>query len=148
MMEIILVKDVDRLGKTGQVLTVKDGYARNYLIPQGLAVAASTNRRAQASALQLAQAKRSQALKEKALELADRLNAISCTIAMPVGDQEKLHGAVTPADIVATLADQGIQVDRHQVLMERPVTHLGVVEISVKLHPEVIVSLKIEVVKK
>jgi len=144
--EIILVKDVEPLGKTGKVLTVKDGYARNFLLPQGLALPASPDRRAKAASFRAAQMKAAVELKEKALKIAERLGAVSCVIPMPVGEQEKLHGAVTAADIVKVLGRQGIEIGKHQVRLERPITHLGEVEVPVKLHSEVTVPLKVQVV--
>ena len=147
-MDLILVKDVDRLGKAGQILNVKDGYARNYLIPQGLALPASPDRRAQAAALGRAQAKSLQAAKEKAVELAQRLESVSCVIPMPAGDQDKLHGAVTAADIVQALAQQGLSIEKHQVRLERPITHLGSLEVPIKLHAEITAVLQVRVVKK
>lgn len=146
MMEVILVKDVDRLGKAGQILTVKDGYARNYLIPRGLGLPASPDRRARAEALGRAQAKALRAAKEKAVQLAQRLENASCVIPMPAGDQDKLHGAVTAADIVRALARQGIAIDKHQVRLERPMTHLGSIEVPIKLHAEVAAVLKLQIV--
>ena len=145
-MEIILVKDVDRVGKTGQVLTVKDGYARNFLLPQGLALPASPDRRAKAASFRAAQVKAALESKERAVKMAGRLSAVSCVIPMPAGSQDKLHGAVTAADIVKALDAQGIGVGKHQLHLERPITHLGEVEVPIKLHPEVTVSLKVQIV--
>ncbi|MBI3615010.1 MAG: 50S ribosomal protein L9 [Candidatus Omnitrophica bacterium] len=145
-MEIILVKDVEPLGKTGQILTVKDGYARNFLLPQGLALPASPDRRAKAASFRVAQVKAALELKERALKIAERLGAVSCVVPMPVGEQEKLHGAVTAADIIKVLSQQGIEIGKHQVHLERPITHLGEVQVPVKLHPEVTVPLKVQIV--
>ena len=145
-MEVILTKDVENLGKVGQTITVKDGYARNFLIPQRFALPATGGARAQLESQRAAQTKTAHALKTKALELADRLNKTSCVIPMPVGDQEKLHGAVTAGDITQVLLQQGIKLDKHQVLLETPMTRLGVMEIPIKLHPEVTVHLKVSVV--
>ena len=146
-MDIILIKDVDRLGKAGQKVSVKDGFARNYLIPSGLALSATPGARSQMEALHSSQLRQSEMRKTKAAELSDRLKGISCTIRVAVGDQGKLHGAVTAGDIVKVLKSQGIILEKHQVALEGPITTLGLTEVSVKLHPEVTTHLKVSVVQ-
>jgi len=145
---VILTKDVQHLGKTGQTVLVKDGYARNFLIPKGLAFPATVGHAAQVKSTQAARARHAEALKQKAQDLAKRLSEISCTVPVAVGAQGKLHGAVTAADVAEALQAQGILLDKHQISLEGPVTQLGVHQIPVKLHPEVTATLRVSVVQK
>ncbi len=146
-MEVILLKDVPRLGKSGETLVVKDGYARNFLLPQGLALKATIGARSQAESLRVAQLKQSELLRAKALEQAERLHQISCTIAVTVGDQGKLHGVVTAGDIVKVMEKQGVHVEKHQLLLDGPITQLGSFSVPVRFHPDVTAALKILVVR-
>lgn len=147
-MEVILLKEVQNLGAAGQTVTVKDGYARNFLIPRGDAVVATASHRAQAESLQAVRARKAQGLREKALQLSRRLSERPLTLAVAVGDQGKLHGAVTAGDIVQELERQGISLERHQVTLENPLTQLGSHDLSIKLHPEVTATLRVVVVKR
>lgn len=147
-MEVILLKEVQNLGAAGQTVTVKDGYARNFLIPRGDAVAATASHRAQVESLQAVRARKAQGLREKALQLSRRLSERPLTLAVAVGDQGKLHGAVTAGDIVQELERQGISLERHQVVLENPLTQLGSHDLSIKLHPEVTATLRVVVVKR
>lgn len=147
-MKVILIKDVEKLGNMGDIITAKDGYARNFLIPHGFAKAADD------SSMKLVEEhkKRSLRLKEKekneAALLAERINNTSCTIAMQAGEEDKLFGAIT-TDVVAKACEQeGIKVDKHKVELEEPIKKLGVYQIPIKLHPEVVATLKVWVVKK
>jgi large subunit ribosomal protein L9 len=147
-MEVILVKEVEKLGKIGDVVTVKDGFARNFLIPRGLAKPKT------AGTLQLAeQAKRRQkAQLEKELEeakiLASRIASFSCTLRVKVGEGEKLFGAITAQDIADAFASDGIPLDRKKILLEEPIHSLGVFQVPIKLHPEVTATVKVWVVKE
>ncbi|MBI3312440.1 MAG: 50S ribosomal protein L9 [Candidatus Omnitrophica bacterium] len=147
-MKVVLLQDVDRLGKTGERLTVKDGYGRNYLLPRGLAVSASRGASAQAQAAAAARLRAVQMQKEKAEGLAVRLNQVSCQIQAAVGEQGKLHGSVTAADIARSLAAQGLSVEKQQIELERPLTHLGPAEIQIRLHPEVRAIVRVSIVPK
>ncbi|MBI1953276.1 MAG: 50S ribosomal protein L9 [Candidatus Omnitrophica bacterium] len=147
-MEILLTRDVDKVGKAGETVSVKDGYARNFLIPSGAAVPATGGARAQIESQRERQGAQAQALVAKAQELKGRLEAVVCGLSLAAGSEEKLHGAVTAQDIVEALAARGIGLDKHQVVLERPINRLGDHEVSVKLHPEVSARLKVQVVKK
>lgn len=148
-MNIILVKDVEPLGKAGKAVTVKDGYARNFLIPRGLALPATAGCRSQLNAQAALKLRHAQRQRSKAAELGERISRVCVTLAVAVGDQGKLHGAVTVKDICEALQqEQGIRLEKHQVVLEEPIGRLGTVEVPVKLHPEVTAALKISVVKK
>ena len=147
-MKVVLLQDVDRLGQAGDRLTVKDGYGRNFLVPQGLAMPATRGAGVQALATQAARLRGLQLKKEKAQELAQRLGSLSCEILVSVGAQGKLHGSVTGGDIAQALAAQGIPVEKHQIELERPLTHLGLAEVPIRLHPEIRAAVRVFLVSK
>ena len=147
-MKVVLLQDVDRLGKAGDRLTVKDGYGRNFLVPKGLAMPATRGAGLQAQNAQAVRLRGLRLKKEKAQELAQRLSALSCEISVSVGEQGKLHGSVTGGDIAQALAAQGIPVEKHQIELERPLTHLGLVEVPIRLHPEIRAAVRISLVSK
>lgn len=146
-MELILTQDVPALGDQGAVVTVKEGYARNYLIPQGLARPATSVNKRMIEQLKRQTAAKAQAVLQEAQSAAERLSAVSCTISASVGEQEKLHGSVTAADIAEALKEHGIAVDKRQVELEAPLTKLGVYRVQVRLHREVIATVKVWIVK-
>lgn len=147
-MDVILSKDVKGVGKAGQTVSVKEGYARNCLFPQGLALPVTGGYRNQAQSLQAAQLRKSQALKQKAVELAASLGQITCTIPVAVGQQGKLYGSVTASDIVDALLEKGISLDKHQIVLEGTINHIGMHPVTLKLHPEVVTILQVAVVQK
>ena len=147
-MDVILAKDVEGLGKAGQTVSAKEGYARNFLFPNGLAFPATGAMKNQMQMLQAVQLKKSEALKQKAFETAAALEKISCAIPVTVGEQGKLYGSVTAADIAQALGESGIAVDKHQVLLEGPITQLGTHPVTIKLHTEVTATLQVSVVPK
>jgi len=148
-MEVILLKDVDRLGKAGAVVKVKDGFAQNLLIPKGLAVLANA-----ANLKQLEQAKQNKiaqlgASKKEAEELKEKLSAVSLTLPVLTKDEdEKLYGGITTIDVARALKEEGFNIDKNAVLLEEPIKTLGIYEIAIKLHPEVEAKVKTWVVKK
>lgn len=146
-MNVILAQDIPTLGTQGSIVAVKPGYARNYLFPQGFAKPATPANTRVVEALQRRHAAQAAATKAAAQQTADRLAALSCTISVPVGEQEKLHGAVTTADIAEALKEQGIVVEKRQLVLESPITQLGVYRVSVKLHPDVTATVKVWIVK-
>jgi len=147
-MEIILIEDVPSLGNAGDLVKVSDGYARNYLLPRKKAV------RATAVTLKTVEQERhtlehkQDKLEQEAQELAQKIEEISCTISKPAGEEGKLFGAVTSADIEEALREQGVSVDRKKIVLEEPIKNLGVYTVSLKLHPQVIAQLKLWVVKE
>jgi large subunit ribosomal protein L9 len=147
-MEIILIEDVPSLGKRGDRVKVSDGYARNYLLPRNKAVIMTalglkTLERAQHQ-FQHSQDK----LQQEAQALAQKIEEISCTVVKPAGEEGKLFGAVTSADIAEALTEQGVSVDRKKIVLEEPIKNLGVYTVSLKLHPTVVAQLKLWVVKE
>jgi large subunit ribosomal protein L9 len=147
-MEIILTENVENLGKVGDVKKVKDGYARNYLIPRSLAVIAST---ANTKRIEKEKAKKLalyEENKKQAQAKADELAKVSITVVVEVNDQEKLYGAVTESEILKALEAEGQKVEKRSLVIEKPIEELGIFEIGVKLHPEVIAKVRLWVTKK
>jgi len=140
--------DVEQLGAEGEVVRVADGYARNFLLPQNLAapVTEATRRRLARMQEEREEARRREL--EAARELAGKIGELSCTIPSRAGSDEKLYGSVTEADVVAALAEQGVEVDRQAVEMEAHIKELGIFGIPIRLHPEVEATLKVWVVEE
>jgi large subunit ribosomal protein L9 len=147
-MEVILSKDVEKLGKTGTVIKVRDGYARNFLIPNHLAIPLTPGN---LKKLEQEKEKKNAQLekkKQEALELGERLSALSLTIASLVQEDEKLYGSISAQEIAQTLQEEGFEIDPNSILMEEKIHTLGIYEVPVKLHPEVLVKVKVWIVKK
>lgn len=147
-MKIILKEDVDSLGARGSIVTVKDGYARNYLIPRSLAM-----RFTRGADKVLAQEKRRYEVrqvheKDEALALAEKIQALELTLARRVGDQETLYGSVTTTDVAELIEAKGFKVDKRKILMHTPIKKLGDYEIPIRLHREVTPALRVHVVKE
>ncbi len=144
--EVLLREDVENLGRRGQVVRVRAGYARNYLLPRGLAVlATSGNLRAIQQEKQLLE-RREARERTQAEKVSERLRDMVLTFSRKAGDQDVLFGSVTALDIAHALAEQGIEVDRRKILLEHPIKHLGEYTIAIKLHRDVTAQLKIQVV--
>lgn len=147
-MEIILKKDTPSLGRMGSVVRVADGYARNYLIPQGVGIEAT------AKNLKLLQReikiweKRAQLQKEEAQKLAMEIEKLSLSFAKKAGEEDRLFGSVTSIDIEEGLKKNGFQIERKKIHLGEPIKALGVFTVPVKLHAEVTANLKVLVVKE
>ena len=147
-MKVILREDVPDLGSTGDVVNVKDGYARNYLIPKLLAVQASTkSMRQMEHQKKLIESHKSKVRKDAHI-MAEDIEKISCTIPMLVGEQDKLFGSVTSKDIEEALVQEGINISRKRIILEEPIRSLGVYTVDVRLHTNVTAKLKVWVVAK
>jgi len=147
-MKVILTEDVPHLGTAGNLLKVKDGYARNFLIPQGKAVTATTHNVRQLEHQKQQVQARLNKIQREAEQLARRIESVSCTVAKAAGEEDKLFGSVTAADIQASLKNEGIDIDRKKILLEEPIKSLGIFTIPVKLHPAVTAHVKLWVVKE
>jgi large subunit ribosomal protein L9 len=145
--KVVLRADVDHLGRKGDVVEVADGYARNFLVPRGLALRADKGVLRQAEAMRRSREARDARERAAAEELAARLGAAVVTIAARAGEGGRLFGSVTAADIAEHLEPLlGHPVDRRRIELPEPVKQLGEVTVEVRLHPEVRVSLTVEVV--
>ena len=144
-MELILRSDVDGLGHRGDVVDVADGYGRNFLLPKGLAMKVTAGARQQAESMAKARAVQDAADREVAEGVATQLAGRTITIAMRAGDEGKLFGSVTAADVADAVAAQAsIEIDRHDVVLEN-IKELGTHEVVVRPHPEVQIPLLVEV---
>ncbi|WP_147821082.1 50S ribosomal protein L9 [Salidesulfovibrio onnuriiensis] len=146
-MKLILRADVDSLGRLGDIVTVKAGYGRNYLIPQGLAMPASVANQKQFDLERKKLQVMADALKGEAQALAEKIAATPVTITVRVGEGDKLYGSVTASNIGDALAEAGVDIDRRKIVMADPIRALGEYEIDIKLHPDVRGELKLSVVK-
>ena len=139
---------MENLGKSGEVVTVKDGYARNFLIPGGFALKAPPGNLKVVEEEKKAQKRRIEKEKRNAQELAKRLSTISCTVSVRIGEDEKMFGSVTNSDIAKALEIEGIKLDKKTIELAFPIREIGVFHVPVKLHPEVNVDIKVWVVKE
>ena len=145
-MKVILKESIDALGKAGDAVKVSDGYARNYLIPKGLAIEANVKN------LKVLEHERKNILQkaEKARKdaeaLAEKFAGVTCTIARRVGEQDKLFGAITTRDIQEALLEQKFDVDRKGIIMDEPIKALGEFPVKIKLHAGITVEIKVAVV--
>lgn len=147
-MEVILLDSVPKLGERGATVKVKPGFARNYLFPRQLALPASeANMRVFQEHQRLVE-KRDQQARSTAEETAKKYTDVSITIPVQVGEEDKLYGSVTTADIARSLAAQGHEVDRKQIQLDEPIKQLGVYTVDIRLHREVSAPIKVWVVKE
>lgn len=147
-MKVILLEDVSNVGKMGQTVSVKDGYARNYLIPRKLAIPATPkNLKAQEHNLRSVEVRRSKML-SSAQALADRIGQVSLLFTRKSGESGRLFGSVTNIDLAAALEEKGLPVDRKNIILEEPIKELGDFEVAVKLHSDVSATLKVRVEKE
>lgn len=145
-MKIILRTDVENLGRLGDVVEVKSGYGRNYLLPQGFAMLATP---ANEKVFELERKKllaKTEALRSAAASLADKIAATPLTIAMRVGDNDKLYGSVTSALIAEALEARGVEIDRRRILLDSPIRALGDYTVRVRLHADVMAELALAVI--
>lgn len=147
-MEIILSQDVDKLGVAGAVVKVKEGFARNFLIPNKLAVPATSanlKRLEQERQKKVAELRKA---KEEFEQLKAKLDSLSLTIPALIHEEDKLFGSISQQDIVQALKEEGFEIDKNSIYLEEPIKSLGIYEIPIKLHPEVSAKIKVWIVKK
>ena len=146
-MDVILLKDMDNLGTAGDVVKVKPGFARNYLVPQGIALRASKQNLAISEERKRVIRNRAGKAQKVYIILSNTITKTELTIEVQVGEEERLFGSVTSQDIHQALLDKGISVDRHAIQLEEPIKALGVYNIPVKVTPDLIPELKLYVIK-
>ena len=146
--EVLLMNAVPGLGIEGDVVRVADGYARNYLFPNGLASEVSEGKKRQIEKKRIERLELMRKEKAVAEELAKKFEAISCTIAVKTSEGGKMFGSVGVAQIVEKLAEQGLTLDRGQIKLDAPIHELGVFDVTVTLHPEVKTVLKVWIVEE
>ena len=144
-MELILREDVKGLGKAGALVRVKPGYARNFLLPRGLAFAASDGNKKRIEAEQKARTVRAAGDRLEAESLATRLGAIHLKLKAKAGEGDKLFGSITTADLAEELAKNGFPIDKRKLELDHPIKSLGEHPVTVRLHPEVLAGFKVTV---
>lgn len=147
-MKIILKEEVENLGHRGAVVTVKDGYARNYLLPKGLAMRFTPGAQKVLEQERRMYELRQLKAKEEAQAFAEKLSAVELTVAKRSGDQEVLYGSVTPSDLADMLEAQGFVVEKRRIILHEPIKKLGDFDIHIRLHPEVQPVVKLHVIKE
>jgi large subunit ribosomal protein L9 len=147
-MDIILMENVEKLGQVGDVVKVKNGYARNYLLPRQLGMPATTGNIKRIEKEKTKRLAAYEADKKEAELKAEQLSKVSLTISVEVNDQEKLYGAISESDIIDAIHKEGQKVDKKSLVLEKPIDDLGIFEIGIKLHPQVIAKMRLWVTKK
>ena len=145
-MKVILISDVESFGKRGEIREVKDGFARNYLFPKKFAVEATPQNIKAWEQQKQSIMKVEEKLKAEAQSLADKLREVSCIIRVKTGEEGKLFGSVTSQNISDALNKLGFEISRKDIELDTPIRTLGVYEVPVKLHSNVTVNVKVEVV--
>ena len=147
-MEVILREDIAKLGRRGDIVSVKDGYARNYLLPRKLAIAASESNRKQVAEMKAAAARHDAREKGAAESVAAQLGEVVLTITAKAGEQDQLFGSVTTMDIAAALEAKGFSIDKRTILLEEPIKTIGEYSVPVHLHHDVTASVKVNVTRE
>ncbi|NKB67904.1 MAG: 50S ribosomal protein L9 [Candidatus Latescibacteria bacterium] len=147
-MKVILLRDVDQVGQAGEVVQVAPGYGRNFLIPNGQAMVATDANVAQFESRRKQHAAVTERESRDAVAQAKGLEEASLTTVVRVGEEDRLFGSVTAQNIADLLAQNGYEVDRRKIELEEPIRALGVYNISIRLHPEVVATVKLWVVKE
>jgi large subunit ribosomal protein L9 len=146
-MKVILQEDVTNLGSTGEVVSVADGYGRNYLLPRNLAVLADERNTRQLAHRQRQAAARQAKLIAAAKELAAKISATAVSIKRQAGAEDKLFGSVTNQDVQEALAAQGFTVDRRNIVLAEPIRSIGVFQVPVRIHKDVEATVKVYVIR-
>ena len=141
-------KDVDKIGRVGTVVKVKEGFARNFLFPHNLAKPATAEGLKKLEQEKQSRDVKSAQVKEESMQLRERLNALELTISAKTCDEEKLYGSINAHDVAEALKDKGFSIDKSNIELAEPIKSLGNYEVPVKLHPQVVATVKLWVVKK
>ncbi len=145
-MKVILKDTVLSLGKAGEIVKVTDGYARNYLIPKGLAVEASSLSLKTLEHEKKRILQKNEIERKKAEAMVEKMQGVACTISRRVGEQDKLFGSVTTKDIEKSLMDQGIEIDRKMIILEEPIKSLGEFPVKIRFQAGIAAEIKVIVV--
>lgn len=147
-MEVILLKDVEKLGKKGEVLNVRDGFGRNFLLPRSLALQATRANRISVEKEKERAAKQKSQKKEEAEKLAQDLASLVLRLEVKAGEKDKLFGSVTAQDVAEALKEKGFALDKRQVHLSEPIRSLGAHAVTVELETDVKTTVQVEVVKE
>jgi len=146
-MQVILVNDVEKLGRAGDIVKVAPGYARNYLLPKRIALEANVKNQRWMEQQKSRILKRAMELRTDAEGMAARLSSATVVIAKQAGEEDKLYGSVTSLEIAEKLAAQGIEIDKRKIVLQEPIRRLGEHEVTVKLHSDVEAQVRVQVVR-
>ncbi len=144
-MKVIFIKDVEGVGKEGEIKEVSDGYGRNYLIPKGLALPATPSYLKEYEKRREALERRREREKKMALSQAEKIGKLDIKLYLKMGEGGKVYGSITSSDIAKALSEKGIEVDKKGISLEEPIKEPGEYEVEIKLHPEVKANLKLKV---
>ena len=147
-MKIILRQDYKSIGKTGDIITVKNGYARNFLIPKGIAITATARNMKILKEEEKLFTDRKDKDRRKSDSVAKELSKISITVSVPVGEEDRVFGSVTSQTIAEVLNEKGYAIDRKKIQLDEPIKALGVYTVPIKLHSDVEANLRVWVVKE
>ncbi len=147
-MQVILKEDIEKLGKMGEIVEVKRGYARNYLLPKDFALEATPKNVKQLEHSKRIVAARIKKVQAESATLAEKINAVNITLLHLAGEEDKLFGSVTSMEIADALKEQGVEVDRRKIVLEEPIKRLGEYKVGVKLAGGVSASVTVNVAKK
>ena len=147
-MEVILREDIDKLGARGQVIKVASGYARNYLLPQRLAVPATEANKKIVEQERQSHLRKEAKLKTESEDLAKLLNGTTVTIAQKAGENDQLFGSVTSKDVAEALEKKGFSIDRRKIQLEEPIKQLGEHKVAVRLHRDVSTEITVQVARE
>ena len=148
MMKVILLENIEKLGKSGEVVTIREGYGRNFLFPRKLAVLCNDASLGILNSTQKRKEHKEKKLREEVQKLAKRIQELSCTIKVQAGTAGKLFGAVTNQDVQQALKAEGVDIDKRHIELVEPIKKLGVFHIPVKLHADIEAQLKLWIVQK
>ena len=147
-MEVILKQDIDKVGKAGNIVKVKDGFARNFLLRNDLALPLNSQNLKKLESEKQRKIAQAEKIKKEAEDLKERLSVVSITIPALTQEEDKLYGSITSQDLAQALKDEGFDIDKSIIMMDEPIKSLGIYEIPVRLHTEVSTKIKVWVVKK
>ncbi len=147
-MKVILKEDISNLGDMGTILNVSNGYARNYLIPKNLAVEASSRNIKSLEHEKRIIQKKIKKLKVSAEDISNSISALTITLKAKAGEEDKLFGSITTKDISEALSEEKITIDKKKIFLDNPIKRLGEYTVKIKVHPEVMADLKIQVVSE
>ncbi len=147
-MKVILKDDVKNLGSMGQVVDVADGFARNYLVPRGLAVEANTKNIKSLEHEKKVIQEKAKKIKSQVQDISEKISSMTIVIKAKVGEEGKLFGSVTSMDIAEQMKNEGIEIDKKKISLEEPIKRLGSYTVNIKLHPDVSAPLNIQIVEE
>lgn len=147
-MKVILTENIAALGEIGQIVNVAPGYARNFLLPQGIALAATGKNVRELEHKKLVLAQKREKVRQEMMSLAEKLNQVRIVLRRKVSEEDKLYGSVSASDITAALAEKGFDIQRKDLLLEQPVKQLGETTVPVRVHAQISASIKLVVEKE